>query len=187
MLCENCKQNEATVYMSEVVNGQMTEHYFCDECVKKSQEELGSKAILFNNFISELMKIALKDGYVKSPATSVQKVCPSCGLSLKEFLEIGRFGCESCFSTFNDELKNAFTNVHGNTKHVGKMIVADIPESEPQKAAAEKTDDKVQVLSKEDEIIKLETALHKAVKAEEYEEAARLRDTIRALKKEGTD
>lgn len=184
MLCEHCKKNEATVYFSEVINGQLTEHYLCDDCMRKGEKDMEHQAILFNNFISELMKIALEEGYIKSPNPPAQKRCKECGLSLKEFLEIGRFGCKECYTTFNDELKNAFINVHGNTKHVGKTILPD-----QQAVKEQKPVDSIQTSNlnktKEDEIKGLEQALQKAIKEEAYEEAAHLRDTIRALKKGG--
>jgi protein arginine kinase activator len=183
MLCENCKQNEATVYVSEVVNGQMAEHYLCDECVKQGQKDMGTQAILFNNFISELMKIALEEGYIKTPKTPIQKRCPRCDLSLKEFLEIGRFGCKECFTTFNDELQNALTNVHGNTQHVGKMLAAKRADS--TMSTLQRVSPIEHTESQDERLERLQHALQKAIKEEAYEEAARLRDTIRAIKKEG--
>lgn len=190
MLCERCKQNEATVYVSQVVNGQTTEHYLCDDCVKKGEKDMGTQAILFNNFISELMKIALEDGYIKSPNPPAQKRCSRCGLSLKEFLEIGRFGCTECYTTFNNELKNAFTNVHGNTKHVGKIIASPeissvSSEEELPRTMLNRRSDRTEDESIEEKIKRLESRLKEAVKEEAYEEAARLRDEIRALKQGG--
>ncbi len=177
MLCESCKQNEATVYVSGVVNGQKTEHYLCDDCVKGNQKDMGPQGILFNNFISELMKIALEEGYLKSPENAHQKTCSCCGLSLKEFLQIGRFGCKECYTTFNNELKNAFINVHGNTKHVGKTI-----------SLGEDTNHSLTpAQSQKEELDRLQEELQKSIKEEAYEEAASLRDRIRALKKEGTN
>lgn len=186
MLCENCNQNEATVYVSRVVNGQMAEHYLCNECVKEGQKDMGTPEILFNNFISELMKIALEEGYVKSPKVPAQKRCPRCDLSLEEFLEIGRFGCKECYTIFNNELKNAFTNVHGNTQHVGKTIVSD-EDVTGIKTVAQKVSAADYIESRAEKLRGLEEALQKAIKEEAYEEAAHLRDTIRAIKKEGTN
>lgn len=186
VLCENCKQNEATVYVSEVVNGQKTEHYLCDHCVKAAQQETGQEAILFNNFISELMKIALEEGYLKSPKQPSQKRCSCCDLSLKEFLEIGRFGCKECYSTFNNELKNAFINVHGNTKHVGKVLGID-EQADAALAVSEQTKSINIAEQREKQLNELQGRLEEAVESEAYEEAARIRDIIRALKKEGTN
>ena len=179
MLCENCKQREATVHVSEVLNGQKTEHYLCDHCVKMSKNNINPEGILFNNFISELMKIALEEGYLKSPKSPTQKTCACCGLSLKEFLEIGRFGCKTCYSTFDTELKNAFVNVHGNTKHVGKTIVSPKPEELTEDGAES-------IKTREKQLAELQDALQKAIEGEAYEQAAELRDQIRALKKEGS-
>lgn len=35
MLCDNCKQNEATVHMTRVVNGKKTERHLCNVCAAK--------------------------------------------------------------------------------------------------------------------------------------------------------
>ncbi|MDF2877661.1 MAG: hypothetical protein K0S30_757 [Clostridia bacterium] len=176
MLCEKCKKNEATIYVSEITNGQKTGHYLCNDCIKLTENNIGTQAILFNDFISELMKIALEEGYLKSPKTPLPKKCPQCGLSLDEFLKIGKFGCNACYTTFDNELRNAFINVHGNIKHVGKAVQVDIQATDFSKGK-----------QKQERLGRLEDALKKAIQEEAYEEAARLRDEIKAIKAGGED
>ena len=44
MLCENCKENEATVKYTQIINGDKKEMHLCEECSHK----LGIDNISFN-------------------------------------------------------------------------------------------------------------------------------------------
>jgi len=91
--------------------------------------------------------------------------CPNCGLSYEKFRSTGKLGCSECYDAFGDDLKNIIKGIHGHTKHNGKM---------PKRAYP--------LLKMEIDIEKLTAELDRAVKNEEYEKAALLRDEIKELK-----
>ncbi len=84
--------------------------------------------------------------------------CPRCGRTFGEFRRIGRFGCAEDYDAFADRLVRLVETVQGADRHVGKH---------PRRGSEAK------------ELGKLERRLQSAVGAENYEEAARLRDLIR--------
>ncbi len=90
--------------------------------------------------------------------------CPACGCSREAFEKTGRFGCPECYRAFGPFLSPLLKRMHKGPRHLGK-----VPSS---RLTPEVADDRIK---------DLEAALHSAVQAEEYEEAARLRDEMRVL------
>jgi len=91
--------------------------------------------------------------------------CANCGLTYQDFRRIGRLGCSECYRVFKDSLEVLLKRIHGSTQHLGRS---------PAKAVAAPP-------QKRSEIELLRAKLQRAVGLEEFEEAARLRDKIRAL------
>ncbi|NIA12368.1 MAG: hypothetical protein GWP10_22295, partial [Nitrospiraceae bacterium] len=100
----------------------------------------------------------------------VQKICPSCGLTLKEFREKGKLGCANCYSTFGKEIRDILRKMYGKTQHFGKF---------PHQLRTYKT-----FLI---DVEKLKEELARAVKEEDYERAAALRDRIADLQEEAEE
>jgi protein arginine kinase activator len=92
------------------------------------------------------------------------KVCDACGLRFVEFRNSGRLGCPHDYDSFRDELVPLLESIHGDAKHQGKT-----PRRLPKAKAAQH------------ELGQLRRHLQQAVTAEDYEEAARLRDRIKRL------
>ena len=85
---------------------------------------------------------------------------------MEQFRKDSQLGCPNDYEVFGDALQPIIKKVHGgNTAHRGK-----IPSDAP-------TDTKVQA-----ELADLGAKLEAAVKAEDYETAAKLRDKIEHLK-----
>lgn len=91
-------------------------------------------------------------------------VCPGCGLPRAEFRKRGRVGCATCYETFAREIAPMLRDMQGSDQHVGK-----VPAREHLRRAREE----------------LEAELKKAIRAQRYEDAAVLRDSIRKLREDG--
>ncbi|MBX7103084.1 MAG: UvrB/UvrC motif-containing protein [Gemmataceae bacterium] len=87
--------------------------------------------------------------------------CPTCGLKYMEFRREGRLGCPRDYASFRVGLEPILRKVHRSTRHVGKV---------PRRRQPSEID-----LS----LLDLRQQLRRAVQAEAYEEAARIRDQIR--------
>ena len=158
MLCDKCKKNSATVYYQQIVNGEKEEFHLCEDCAAKMQGTFSFDS-MFKGFLDGFMNT---DSLGYSPLSTL--VCPECKMTFDEFKDTCRIGCSSCYDTFRRQFTPALKNIHGSTKHSGKI---------PKKAGAE--------LSLQREIENLRLELKQAVENEEYEKAAELRDKIKGL------
>jgi len=94
------------------------------------------------------------------------QVCPKCGISLKEVQKSGRLGCPECYTHFQTALAPLLGRVQGGAGHKGRTPAAS-PEAQREKTLKE-----------------LREQMNAAVSQEDFEQAAVLRDKIRALEKE---
>jgi protein arginine kinase activator len=90
--------------------------------------------------------------------------CPACEFVYSEFKKSGRFGCPECYAAFETQLIPLLRQVHGSTQHEGKT-----PKRLGPKAVIRK------------ELMDLKEELSRAILDERYEDAATIRDRIRAL------
>ena len=94
------------------------------------------------------------------------KICSFCGIDLNAIKTAGRVGCANCYTDFKEAFVPILKAIHGSGIHKGK-----IP-SKPSPAA-----------KLEKEIRDLEYGLKEEITVENFEEAAKLRDTIKKLQK----
>jgi len=163
-MCESCRRRPATVQYAEVVDGEMTTYNLCDECARERGVAM-SFAPFAGPLVSILMSL-LEEAGERDEAERQGPVCPGCGLSYSEFRRSGRLGCAECYKSFADELRPLIRRIHGSTRHVGTA-----PDSLAEDAGSR------------EEMRRLKSDLDDAVRREEYERAAELRDRIRDLER----
>lgn len=187
MLCPHCKKKEANVHFKGVVNGKITKLDLCEDCAKRSgfpfpNLELGIDDFFGVNFnfptisptLSGLLNFLAQWTPVPHPSL-VHKSCSQCRWTLAQFQRTGRLGCPDCYAEFHDEMVDILSNIHGQSFHKGKMAL--VKSTKPAFARTIKA----KATEPKDQIWNLKLQLEKAVKAEEYERAAKLRDKIREL------
>ena len=160
MLCDVCQDKHATVYLTQIVDGQMQKVNLCEGCAKEKGVTDPTGFAL-----ADLLLGLGTDEKVSQP--SGEKVCESCGFSHSDFKKTGRLGCSECYKTFGDGLDSLVKAMHRGTKHVGKV---------PTRYQATK------LFS--DKISDLKHRLKIAITDENFEEAAKLRDQIKAAEEE---
>ncbi|HWR61301.1 MAG TPA: UvrB/UvrC motif-containing protein [Clostridia bacterium] len=166
MLCDECAKRPATVHITKVENGKKTDIHLCEQCAM--QKNLLSLSTSFS--VNDLLAGLLSSGAASPKKTDMatDTVCDVCGLSYSRFKETGRFGCSNCYKVFGDRLNPLFKKVHGNIGHTGKI---------PNRAGG-----RMKVLR---EVERLRQQLDEAIRNEEYEKAAALRDRIREINSTG--
>jgi protein arginine kinase activator len=166
MLCEECGKRMATLHFTKIINGEKTEYHLCEVCAKEKGEKFTGldTGFSFQDLLSGLLNPDLSQGNRPEWVQSTGLRCPTCGLTYGQFAKMGRFGCMDCYRTFKDRLDPLFRRVHGHTSHRGKV--------------PERTGGRLKIHR---EIERLKEELSRRVQAEEFEEAARLRDRIREL------
>jgi len=171
MKCENCNEKNATFFFERSINGEKYTYRLCRACA----EELGlitkGKTALEETFsplfsshshiIDEIFGLPTAGG-VKT------KKCEGCGATWQEISKSGKVGCARCYGTFATDLERSIRSIHGNVTHQGR------------RPAERRTPTK-----RENPVDDLKKALRMAIESENFEEAARLRDKIRAHDKKG--
>src|SRR6185295_12664660 len=110
-------------------------------------------------FISSAFGAAAK----ASGTETVEPTCSSCGLAYSEFRSRGRLGCPQCYEVFRSALEPLLEKIHGKCLHLGKAPGGP--------AAADR--------SREKHVVALRRQLSTAIKDENYEAAAKLRDELK--------
>lgn len=168
MLCQECKENAASLHFTKIVNGQKTEFHLCDSCAREKGDFIpGSKGFSIHNLLSGLLDFEPSAGENALGAKPAILRCEQCGLTYNQFGKTGRFGCSECYKAFSGRLDPLFKRVHGNIAHVGKI---------PKRRGG--------VIRQRREVEQLKMELRQAVEQEEFEKAAELRDRIRGLEKQ---
>ena len=158
-MCELCKQTQATVHLTEIVNDQMSELHLCEACANQKGAQVESHFGLAD-LLSELADF----GKTPDAEEVATKACPHCGMTYDDFRKVGRLGCAQCYQTFKRSLGGLLKRIHGSPIHVGKSPARLV---KPTKARTE--------------LAELKKKLSRAIEQEEFEEAARLRDQIRRM------
>jgi protein arginine kinase activator len=163
MLCDVCKCNDATVFLTQILDGKMQKVNLCEACSKEKgvQDPTGFA------LADLLLGIGAAEEIEKGAATTR---CPVCGFTQADFKKTGRLGCSTCYAAFAEGLSSLLKAMHKGTEHVGKLP-----------ARAQRT------LALNDRMKSLAEDLRKAVEAENYETAASLRDEIKQLETELTN
>lgn len=175
MLCETCGRRNATVFYREKIDGQVREFSLCDECTEAMRrsgelEELGTACP--GSPSPQLMpeEPPLREArelWMTDTDHETGKACPRCGVVWGDTVASGGIGCAECYATFAVELAPLMPVLCGRVPYGGS-----VPSS-------------VRVRQERRErVASLRRELSAAVRAERYEDAAILRDSIRKLEKE---
>lgn len=166
MKCDFCDK-KATVFLTQLVEGQMKKVCLCDSCAKERgvTDPTGfSLADLLLGGVAGSVAPKAPAGAAPAPQGGGGRRCQTCGFSLEDLRRVRRFGCSDCYITFTEEVGQMVRGMHKGTTHIGKV---------PAGLMA------MQVLHQRLE--ELRSRLDQAIASESYEEAAGIRDEIRNL------
>ena len=176
MLCEECGQREATIHLTTVVNGVRTEKHLCAVCSDKKQQETLDLGVS----IGDILAAFLGGGESNAPVQQAQADirCATCGLTLESFKKNGLLGCPDCYSVFKANLLPILRRVHGAQRHTGRGL-----DNRPVEAVGTAGEVQAEVTPNDTEQIvrELRLKLAQSIEVEDYEQAAVLRDRIKAL------
>lgn len=176
MICDICSKNSATVHLTEIVDGQMTELHICEVCAKEKSIEMEQQFGL-----SDLLAGLADFGKNLEGQEPGELQCSECKLTYNDFKKIGRLGCSSCYGVFSSYLLPLLKRIHGSVTHTGKVPL-NVAKVETVKKAEVKTTKLIKIKEHLD-VAELKNKLQEVIKEEKFEEAATLRDKIRELEK----
>lgn len=166
MLCDNCKERAASVHITQITNNEKVERHLCGQCAHNSGEMSFVPDSQFTG-IQDLLKGMFNHGFASLPQNKNESPCPSCGMTYGDFSRGGKIGCSDCFSTYGERIEPVLRRIHGTSSHTGKV---------PKRAGG-----KMAIRQK---LKQLRQNLDNLVSREEYEQAAKIRDEVKALEKE---
>jgi len=164
MICDNCGSSDAVIHLTQIVDNEMTACHLCEKCAAAKgleTEEETPPGFPLTDFLANMGGEREEESQSEGAGTS----CSFCGLTFGDFRETGRLGCPHCYATFESHLRSLLRRIHGGTSHVGKVYLPPDPSATERQKRLEG----------------LRRRLERAVTAEDFERAARLRDEIRAM------
>src|SRR5512135_484071 len=158
MLCCICKEKEAVVHLTQIAGDKMQKVDLCEECAKTKgvNDPTGFS-------LADLLLGLGASQEIEQAAGGADVKCPRCGFTQADFKKAGRLGCPECYRTFGEGLAGVLKTMHKGTRHMGKV------------PRGLKLGREVQ-----EQIQAMQRRLDEAIAVENYEEAARLRDQIKA-------
>ncbi len=153
MSCEICKVNKAIIHITEIENGIVKEIHLCQECA-----ESGEASKLSQGFV--------QFGFSSIPKEIAKIKCNFCGSTLVDISKKRLLGCYNDYNVFRKFLVPIIEKIHSAKRHTGKIPI-------------DRGGKNYNILV---QIKELEIQLKEAIKKEEFEKAAEIRDKIKELK-----
>lgn len=167
MICEKCKEKQATIHYAEIKNGKKRVINLCEECANKENGININMDFEMPFSMKDIFSSIMEMGVNKEISKAEAIVCSECNSSYNRFKDKGRLGCHKCYDEFQNQLIPLIKRIQGSTEHLGKV---------PKRVGGP--------LKIKSEIKRLRIELNKYVANEEFEKAATLRDKIKDLEKE---
>ena len=160
MICDSCKERDAVVHLTQIVENAVSQLHLCEKCAaeKGVETSVGQSQHLLGQLLADVQQ------QVAVPSNEPGR-CTFCGASMKDFRAAGRLGCPRCYTTFEGSLRELLRRVHGHSRHVGRQYTAPEPQYREQDSIRGE----------------LRERLRRAIESEQFELAAELRDRIRVL------
>ncbi|MDR3121695.1 MAG: UvrB/UvrC motif-containing protein [Clostridiales bacterium] len=208
MICQKCKKAAASVCISQVVDFHKVDIYLCQDCANESAAAGLKAAFGFFDSVPGQFVFGGQSPYFGQFAggRAAQRVdrCDACGKTFAEIQKDGKIGCARCYDVFREKLLPIVERIHGSARHKGRAPigggVSGVTGASGQFAAAPReaappgqpgqpaplVGASASAAAAADGAIKdLKDALERAIRSEEYEKAADIRDRIRSLEANG--
>jgi protein arginine kinase activator len=164
MLCERCQSKDAAVRMLDVKwsgnDHAVKATQLCLACARASGIGLphaqGFTAVV-QLLAQGLLPAAAgaKSAKTTAAASDDDLACPHCGWTLRDLRQTNRFGCPRDYEVFGEVVEDLLERLQGQAQHCD--------------------------LSEESALDRLAGEMREAVRREDYEAAARMRDQLRTL------
>lgn len=176
MKCQICQEHAASIHVSEVredpdvassdhLKHHVEHQHLCSGCA--GQLELPfvaptKKGLTNPKHMAEIWKVIQATAQKQYAQAAV--TCPDCGMSLTEFRAKGRLGCPRCYEVFSKQVGPLLERIHNATSHKGRVPGVDVDAADLERRQAD-----------------LKRRLDEAIRAEDYETAAALRDELQQI------
>lgn len=159
MLCDTCKERDAVVHLTRIVNNAVTQLHLCEKCAAAKGVE--TTLAQPQHPLGDILQAVQQQGEEGAD----DGTCRFCGATARDFRATGRLGCPHCYDAMERSLRELLRRLHGSSRHVGARY--DAPTAH--------------VDEKPDTLHDLRDRLRRAIEREQFELAAELRDRIRVI------
>ncbi len=160
MLCDSCKELDAVVHLTRIVDNAVTQLHLCEKCAaeKGVQTSLATPQHPLGDILQAVQQQA-------AASSEDAASCAFCGATARDFRATGRLGCPHCYDAMEKSLRELLRRLHGSSRHVGSRYEVPV----------------AHIDAKPDSLYDLRDRLRRAVESEQFELAAELRDRIRVI------
>ena len=88
MPCENCREREAVIHLTQIVNNSVTTMHLCEPCAAEKGVETGPSVAKFP--LGDFLATLGKGGASEATEAGLDVPCPGCGATLRDFRQTGR-------------------------------------------------------------------------------------------------
>lgn len=159
--CQSCLKQEATVQQIDVIHPpagppEVKVLHLCAACAKQRGIPVPGQIPSYPKVVSMLGSALLGSIQAATQKRDPNELaCPDCGWTLRDFRQTSRFGCPRDYEIFGAQVEDVLERIHGTSEHP--------------------------VRPEEAELVRIKAEMAEAVRCEDYETAASLRDRIRDL------
>lgn len=157
MVCDNCKERDAVVHLTQIVESAVSQIHLCEKCAAEKGVET---SVAPKHPLGEFLQ-AVQQQLAVAPNETGR--CTFCAATLRDFRTSGRVGCARCYSAFESSMRDLLRRVHGQSRHVGRRYEPPHPEQ----------------LERATLVGELRDRLRRAIESEQFELAADIRDRLR--------
>jgi protein arginine kinase activator len=163
MKCQICKERDANIVFTKIVNNEKDVLHICLECAKKKGLTVEIGAADTEGVDSIPITQQTNAGFFdESPVPDL--TCDRCGTTFATFKKTGYLGCDHCHEVFGTYIEKILGQIHGATVHEGKAPVGTLND-----------------LGVKKHLRTLRQRLKRCIESEDYERAAELRDKIATI------
>jgi protein arginine kinase activator len=163
VVCQSCGKADACVHLTDIIDGKKRTLVLCERCA--ADQGFGIDPELLKQIKPQIEKLIqpLLDPQAKTPRAESpeRRMCPDCGMTWEEFRKSNRFGCPRDYEVFEEQVARLLESLHGTARHAGRQ---------PDRVRRR--------LDQRRRLNALQHELGEAVRAEDFERAAALRDQI---------
>ena len=126
MSCDQCREREAVIHLTQIVNEQVTTLHLCEKCAaEKGVESPGARG---QDAAGQLPR-GDGEGYRAGAGPARGRHLQPVRGTFQDFRETGRLGCSDCYRTFESPLRDLLRRLHGSTHHLGERYAEREPGS----------------------------------------------------------
>lgn len=162
MKCDGCKKNEAHLVLHMITNGQVATRSLCMECAKKAHDEMAQAFSTMGMAMTSMEEMRTEKVIEERDNLRLPRmICASCRTAYEDIDGDTVFGCSQCYQAFHSQVIEYLSSLREQKQTL--QTSSQVLHVEPSPVTEND----------------LRERLSEALKAEDYEQAASLRDRLK--------